>query len=98
MVLAFRSSDAQAVRQQRTTTSRPGGARAKRSVFRTARCYVLPAAIAGAGILVIELSAGVGWALILLGASFAAAARPAPRWCGTRRPSSVAPRRSRGRA
>jgi hypothetical protein len=53
--------------QQRHTRSPDRLPRGNESVFVRARAYGLAVALAAAGILGLELSNGVGWALILLG-------------------------------
>ena len=72
MVVAFRLSDGQAMRQQQTSPAQPPAGRVRRTVLSWAGQYALPTAVVSAGILFAELSPGVGWALIVFGASLAA--------------------------
>ena len=68
------------MRRQLTTRAQPCGGRVRSPVLRWAGRYALPTAAFSAGILMTELSSGVGWALIVFGASLAALAlqRPGP--------------------
>jgi hypothetical protein len=80
MVLTVNLSDGQAMRRQLTTRAQPCGGRVRSPVLRWAGRYALPTAVFSAGTLMTELSSGVGWALIVFGASLAALAlqRPGP--------------------
>ena len=57
--------------QQRHTDSLARLPRGNRGVFLGGRGYGLAVALVAAGILGLELSSGIGWALILLGGWFA---------------------------
>lgn len=78
MVLAFDLSDGQAMTRQQTTRAHPCGDHVRRIVLRWAGRYACPTAVLSAGILLTELSSGVGWALIVFGASLAAFALQRP--------------------
>ena len=82
MVVGFRLSDGQAMRQQQTSPAQPPAGRVRRTVLSWAGQYALPTAVVSAGILFAELSPGVGWALIVFGASLAAFALQRPRPSG----------------
>jgi hypothetical protein len=81
MVPGFGLAHHQAMPQQRT----PRRFRGDHPVLTGAARYALPAAVVGAGILVIGPSPGVGWTLIVFGAWFAAhtSQRPPRRRSGT---------------
>jgi hypothetical protein len=81
MVSGFGLAHPQAMRQQRT----PRRSRGDHPVLPGAVRYGFPMAVVGAGMLLIGLSPGVGWALIVFGASLAArtSQRPPRRRSGT---------------
>jgi hypothetical protein len=72
MALALGPGDPQAMTSRQTTRARPPGSPPRTRVRSRAGRYVLAATVIGMGIVGIELSPGVGWVLILVGAWFAA--------------------------
>lgn len=72
MALALGPGDPQAMTWRQTTLAGNPGSPPRTRVRGRAGRYVLAAMVFGMGIVCIELSPGVGWVLILVGAWFAA--------------------------